>query len=138
MPFFRIHKVNMLVMSLEIRPLAALYLPPPLQKNVLHRVVFIGSPGRYAHAYGICTPFYCISLKRYIGGGGVTLPGVWFQGTLPSKKRINKIEFSLVLFLLKRFVVFALLWSRKIVLNYKVKVEKKFYLMKKIVFSFIH
>ena len=55
-------------MSLEIRPLAALYLPPPLQKNVLHRVVFIGSPGRYAHAYGICTPFYCISLKNIYGG----------------------------------------------------------------------
>ena len=30
--------------------------------------------GRYAHAYGNCTPLYCISLKKYIWGGGITLP----------------------------------------------------------------
>ena len=23
---------------------------------------------RFAHAYGICTPFYCINLKKYGGG----------------------------------------------------------------------
>ena len=28
-----------------------------------------GRRGRYAHAYGICVPFYCISLKNMEGGG---------------------------------------------------------------------
>ena len=42
-----------------------------------------GARGRYAHAYGIWSPFYCISLKKY-EAGGITLLGVWFQGTLPN------------------------------------------------------
>jgi hypothetical protein len=40
-----------LVISREIRPLAALYTP-------------ILKKGWYAHAYGTCTPFYNISLKK--------------------------------------------------------------------------
>ena len=64
-------------MSLEIRPLAALF-PLPHTK-----ICFLGLPsraslsisdlsgrwGRYAHAYSICAPFYCISVKKYMGGG---------------------------------------------------------------------
>ena len=61
--------VQTAVMSLEIRPQAALYPPPPIQK-----MCFIGllsalsdRRGRYAHAYGICAPFYQ-SKKIYEGG----------------------------------------------------------------------
>ena len=42
-----------------------------------------GRQGRYAHVYGICASFNCISLKKIYGGeGGITLLGVWFQGIL--------------------------------------------------------
>ena len=69
-------------MSPEIRPLVALYPPPPhIQKmcciGLRSRATLLisalsGRRGRYAHAYGICTPFYCISLKNiYRGGPGV-------------------------------------------------------------------
>ena len=57
-------------MSLEIRPLAALYPPTPHSKNVLYRAwIFAvsGRKGRYSHAYDICAPFYCISLKIIYG-----------------------------------------------------------------------
>ena len=55
-------------MSIEIRPLAPLYFPPShTKKNVLYRSLS-GHQGRYAHAYGICTHFYCISLKKIYGG----------------------------------------------------------------------
>ena len=71
------------VISLEIRPLAALSHPHPYKK-VFYRALR-GRRGLCTHAYGICTPFCCISLKNtYGGGGGITLPGVWFQGTLPN------------------------------------------------------
>ena len=45
-----------------------------LYKNVLYRAAISisalrGRLGRYAHAYGICAPFYCISLKIIYDGG---------------------------------------------------------------------
>ena len=46
--------------SCKIRPLAALYPPPPPIK----KCYISGRWGRYAHAYGICVLFYCISLKK--------------------------------------------------------------------------
>ena len=79
------------------------YTPPPIIKKC-----FIGlrsrasldrcsqsSPRRYTHAYGICAHFYCISLKNiYIFfGGGITLPGVWFKGTLPLDLGNSKIVY---------------------------------------------
>ena len=63
-------------MSLEIRPLTALYPPPPHTKNVLYRAAksisaLCGRRGWFAHAYDICAHFYCISpKKKYMGGGG--------------------------------------------------------------------
>ena len=57
------------------RPLAILYPLPPI-KIILYRAAISSfpldrrsqwSPGRYAHAYGICAPFYCISLKKVYG-----------------------------------------------------------------------
>jgi len=60
-----------MVISREITPLEALY-PPPI-KNVLKRAATLSftldlrsqwSQGRYAHAYGICDPFYGIILKK--------------------------------------------------------------------------
>ena len=55
------------VISRQIRPLAALYPLTPLKK-VLYRAAISsfalsGRWGRYTHVYGICAPFYCISLK---------------------------------------------------------------------------
>jgi hypothetical protein len=46
------------------------YTPPPYKK-VLYRAAVSGRWGRYIHAYGICAPFYCISLKNIYGGGGI-------------------------------------------------------------------
>ena len=43
-----------LVISLAFRPLAA---------------ALSDRQGQYAHAYGICAPFYCISIKNYMEGG---------------------------------------------------------------------
>ena len=61
------------VKTLEIRLLVALY-PPPSFKDVRGNMAGIqdslsisalsGRRGQYAHAYGICAPFYCISLKK--------------------------------------------------------------------------
>ena len=62
----------------NLTPGSVIHPPPPIQK-VLFRTALSGRRGRYAHAYGICAPFYCISLKK-IKGGGITLPIVWFQG----------------------------------------------------------
>ena len=64
-------KAKIWVISREIRPLAALY-PPPPYKKVLYRAAISsfalsGRRGRYAHAYGICTSFYCISLNAARG-----------------------------------------------------------------------
>ena len=55
-----------MVISHEIRPLAALYPPPFPYKKVLYTAARALSVcrGRYAHAYGICALFYCISLKN--------------------------------------------------------------------------
>ena len=61
---------------LWIRPLAAIYHPP-------YKKCSNGCRVRYANAYAIYAPFYCISLKNDMGG--ITLPGVWFQGILPKK-----------------------------------------------------
>ena len=44
----------------------------PIQKSG----AYSGRRGRYAHAFGICAPFYCISLRTIFGGRGVTLPWV--------------------------------------------------------------
>ena len=39
--------------------------------SLVGNLALSGRQGRYAHAYGICAPFYCISLKKdYWGGGG--------------------------------------------------------------------
>ena len=66
--------------------------PPPIQKKCfiglrfrpsLSILALSGRRGRYGHAYGICTPLYCNSLKKNMEGGVITLQGVWFQGTLP-------------------------------------------------------
>ena len=68
-------KTNILVISREITPLAALY-PPPIQKvKVLYRAAILsfalcGRRGRYAHAYGICSCFYCIWVKKKLCVGG--------------------------------------------------------------------
>jgi hypothetical protein len=59
-----------MVISREIKPLAALY-PPPLFRAVLR-----GRRRRYAHAYGNCAPFYCISLNNIYGGGGNAAKGL--------------------------------------------------------------
>ena len=68
------------------------YTPPPYTKKCftglqsrasLSNSDLLGRQGRHAHAYGICAPFYCISLKQKLYGGGISLPRVWFQGTLP-------------------------------------------------------
>ena len=67
-------------MSLEIGPLAALY-PLPPYKTLLHRAALSCRLGRYAHAYGICTPLYCKSFKNiYRGGGGEKGVGGLFLG----------------------------------------------------------
>ena len=60
-------KINVRV---EIRPLEALY-PPPKKNSqkVLYRALS-SRQGWYAHAYGICAPFYYISLKKDIFGVG--------------------------------------------------------------------
>ena len=42
------------------------FTPIPPYKKVLYRAALSGRRGRYAHVYGICAPFYCISLKIYI------------------------------------------------------------------------
>ena len=43
--------------------------------------------GRYAPAFA---PLYIVSVKKeYEGGGGITLPGVWFQETLPKITSVN-------------------------------------------------
>ena len=87
------------VISLEIRPFAALYAPPPI-----HKKCFIGLRSRASISVvaegGILMPtafallsMYCISLKKNYGRWGITLPGVWFQGTLP------KIVTSYLLFI---------------------------------------
>ena len=51
--------IHIKVISCEIRPFIA-----PTLKNALS-----GRHGWYAHAYAICAPFYCISLKKIKGGG---------------------------------------------------------------------
>ena len=73
-----------------------------------------GRQGRNTHAYGICTPFYCISLKN-IYGGGIMLPGVWFQGTLSNiilkciKSLIYKTEIMEFIFCLhNNFIIYCL------------------------------
>ena len=68
---------EIMVISREIRPLAALY-PPPYKKYFkgLRSRASISISAltvrrwRYAHAYGSCALFYCISLKNNYG----TLP----------------------------------------------------------------
>ena len=79
------------------------YTPPPYKKVLYSAAISISAlgrrRGRHAHAYGICAPFYCISLKK-IFGGGITLPGVWFQGTLPG----HYSEFCLYSWLTKQRV----------------------------------
>ena len=56
------------VISLEMRPLVALY-PSPI-RNILFKATILSfgldlrTQGRYAHAYGICATFYCISLNN--------------------------------------------------------------------------
>ena len=56
-------------MSLEIRPLEALYPPPPPYKKCALKGCDLSGPrGRYAHAYGICAPFDCMSLKKICRG----------------------------------------------------------------------
>ena len=74
-----IKKENYVVLySREIRPLVALYPLSPGPGPPHTKTCFMGlryrSPlsvvaGSVAHVYGICAPFYCISLKNY--GGGV-------------------------------------------------------------------
>ena len=59
-----------LIISLEIGPLAALYLPPPYKKCALQGSALGGRKRWYPHAYGICALFYCISLKNIYEGGG--------------------------------------------------------------------
>ena len=75
--------------------------------GIIRVIVSKLSPRRYAHAYGICTPFYCISLKRYMAEG-ITLLGIQFQGILPfyfiNKKIVQnwgKFSFNALIFDLK-------------------------------------
>ena len=57
-----------LVISRQIRPLAA-FIPTPHIKSAISSFALSSLRGRYAHVYGICAPFYCIILKKYMGGG---------------------------------------------------------------------
>ena len=63
---------NLSVISRKIRPLAASTPPgpPPHIKIALYITALSGRWGRYANAYGICAPSYCISLKKIYEGGG--------------------------------------------------------------------
>ena len=63
--------------SCEIRPLAPPRAPPTKKcfiglrsRTSLSISALSARRGRYAHAYGICAPFYCISLKIYMGDKG--------------------------------------------------------------------
>ena len=48
------------------------YIPPPHTK----KSALSGSRGGYAHAYGICAPLYCISLKKKLWEEDMNMPGV--------------------------------------------------------------
>ena len=95
-----------LVISTEIRPLAALY---PTHKKVW----FIGLRSRASLSIsalsgrrGWCAfaPIYIVSVKKIYMGGGITLPGVWFQGTLPF------FPFFFFVVLQRRYLVFSMLY----------------------------
>jgi hypothetical protein len=68
-----------MVISREIRPLACSVIhPPPIQRKCfiglrsqasLSISALSGRREWYAHVYGICAPFFCISLKNIWGGG---------------------------------------------------------------------
>ena len=75
------------VISREIRPLEALYPLPPYKKcfiglrsrSPLSEVAWAGLLMPTAFA-----PLSIVSVKKYfLGRGAITLPRVWFQGTLP-------------------------------------------------------
>ena len=78
-------------MSLEIRPLAALYSSPPHTKNVLYKA-FSGRRGWYAHAYGNCDPFYCNSLKNIYGGGGYNAARGLISRDIATDIVVQKVE----------------------------------------------
>ena len=59
---------------------------PPYKKNIIG---LCSRASLSVVAEGVCAPFYCISLKKYMGEGGITLPGVWFQETLPKNYPIK-------------------------------------------------
>ena len=65
--------VRFAVLSLEIRPLAALHPPPgPLCKKYFMGCKWCAQ--WCAHSYSICASFYCISLKLYMRGEGYNAP----------------------------------------------------------------
>ena len=60
-------------MPLEIRPLAALYPPPLIQKICFIGLLISalrGDRGRYANGYGICAPFLLYQSKEILWAGG--------------------------------------------------------------------
>ena len=66
-------------MSVEIKPLAALYPPPPHKKcTSLTISALSGRRGRYAHAYEFVPLLLYHYKKSVVGGwgGGITLLGV--------------------------------------------------------------
>ena len=83
-----------LVISREIRPLAALYPLPSIQKMVYSAAISSfaldlrsqWSPGAVCSCLWHLRPFLLYQFKNYMWGGrwGIALPGVWFQGTLPA------------------------------------------------------
>ena len=77
--------MGLLAISREIRPLAALYSPPPYKKMCFTGLRSLtsllisnlsGRQGLYSHAYGICAPFYQSKIYMCGGVGCITLPGL--------------------------------------------------------------